>query len=540
MDFRNWMSSLASRTRALAALCALAVFCAAGSAAADSPVLLGDVGLNGTDSGQGCTAFGWNSASTHPYTIPYDGILTRFTFTTGTNHAVDVGETSRLRTVHATSATAGFVASESAPFATDSLPNSQTTGFNVHVPAAAGDRLAITTAAGSGGYLGQTHCTTDAFASEGSADTGYYVGSAPTNSSVTWTSTTGRLPNVRAALEPDADHDGFGDGSQDLCPTIAAFHDTACSGVLFGVNTALATAGSNIQCLFTCVRVQTAIGGISTAAPFNGVVVRWRAASNIATTMSARIVRPTDSTNFQLVRSSDPASIGATISESPGGPFPPTMTTVPSRIPISKGDFVGLGMSTAPATFYSTEIPGSLYLDLNGQPDGASVGKPSASGGMIFYNADIEPDADGDGYGDDTQDLCSTDAATHGPCPSTDDVTAPVISGFKVSPKTFKVAAKGAVISKKVPAGTKFKLKSSEAAGVTFTIYRVAGKKLRKVHAFIRAAKAKSNSFAYSGRYRVKKKTLKLSAGSYKVTAIAVDLAGNHSIKRTASFKIAR
>jgi hypothetical protein len=28
----------------------------------------------------------------------------------------------------------------------------------------------------------------------------------------------------------------------------------------------------------------------------------------------------------------------------------------------------------------------------------------------------VETDADGDGYGDDTQDLCPTNASTHGPC----------------------------------------------------------------------------------------------------------------------------
>ena len=31
-------------------------------------------------------------------------------------------------------------------------------------------------------------------------------------------------------------------------------------------------------------------------------------------------------------------------------------------------------------------------------------------------NADVEPDADGDGFGDETQDQCPSDKATHGAC----------------------------------------------------------------------------------------------------------------------------
>jgi hypothetical protein len=35
----------------------------------------------------------------------------------------------------------------------------------------------------------------------------------------------------------------------------------------------------------------------------------------------------------------------------------------------------------------------------------------------VAYNADVEPDADQDGYGDETQDLCPTSATTALPCP---------------------------------------------------------------------------------------------------------------------------
>jgi hypothetical protein len=35
----------------------------------------------------------------------------------------------------------------------------------------------------------------------------------------------------------------------------------------------------------------------------------------------------------------------------------------------------------------------------------------------VAYNADVEPDADQGGYGDETQDLCPTSATRALPCP---------------------------------------------------------------------------------------------------------------------------
>ena len=42
---------------------------------------------------------------------------------------------------------------------------------------------------------------------------------------------------------------------------------------------------------------------------------------------------------------------------------------------------------------------------------------PGAANAELVLNADIEADADKDGYGDETQDQCPTNAATQGPCP---------------------------------------------------------------------------------------------------------------------------
>ena len=41
------------------------------------------------------------------------------------------------------------------------------------------------------------------------------------------------------------------------------------------------------------------------------------------------------------------------------------------------------------------------------------------------YNADVEPDADHDGFGDETQDKCPTDASTQDSCPPPPPVAGP-------------------------------------------------------------------------------------------------------------------
>jgi hypothetical protein len=52
-------------------------------------------------------------------------------------------------------------------------------------------------------------------------------------------------------------------------------------------------------------------------------------------------------------------------------------------------------------------------LGVNEQGDYAT-----ATNAIMLANADIEPDADRDGFGDETQDACPINAATQGACPA--------------------------------------------------------------------------------------------------------------------------
>jgi hypothetical protein len=190
--------------------------------------------------------------------------------------------------------------------------------------------------------------------------------------------------------------------------------------------------------------------------------------------------------------------------------------------------------------------------------------------GEVLYDADIEPDADHDGYGDATQDGCPTDTATQAACPAVapaepgspgsagqpgtgtgpaggtrPQATTPAISGLRAVYKRFRVKRDGAVIARRRPhAGTTLRLRLSEVAAVTFSFALkrpVACPPVRKnqrctrwvfVHAFKRDLAAGPSSVAYSGRYRRDGKTRSLEPGTYRMSVVAINAAGTASRTR--------
>ena len=97
-----------------------------------------------------------------------------------------------------------------------------------------------------------------------------------------------------------------------------------------------------------------------------------------------------------------------------------------TRIPVQAGD--NLGIATGPAGFNcatNTLNTGDAFGNASGDP---AVNTPQTlfgpfSGAFIDVAATVEPDADGDKFGDDTQDGCPTNAAIQTPCPASAPTT---------------------------------------------------------------------------------------------------------------------
>lgn len=160
------------------------------------------------------------------------------------------------------------------------------------------------------------------------------------------------------------------------------------------------------------------VPGVTLGSPQDGVIVRWRARRGQgpgalpADTITLRVLRPTGTANeFTAAGTSDAEAVPA------GGSDPISVYEFPTRMPIKAGDRVGLGTSTG--SFPNREIPGAAYLvRIGALADGqtATFAAGAFADRAVLINADIEPDADADGFGDETQDLCPTDPTKQGDC----------------------------------------------------------------------------------------------------------------------------
>lgn len=453
------------------------------------------------------------------YEVPYDGVLTKSSFGIG---LTQVGDWVQARTFEPTSANTAKVISQGEKHLTFGLTAGTVNFFYEREPAFAGDVLGarFNTGAGASNYTPFLFESTLASDVEGSVQTG--AGNFPEVGDAFTVSSTAskRRVNVEAVLEPDEDQDGYGDVSQDLCPG-SPVGNAACSGTLFGSNFEGNHGGSGGSG-FDALYIQRAVRGASTAAPFDGVVVRWRVLTRNTSDYGIRVVGPTTGSSFKVLGSSATEHVAFAPSPTIGG-----ITTFQTRLPIPAGGYVGLAtasMSQPESVFPS---PASTLAKLHDGLDGTVYNESGAiSTQELAYDADIEPDADHDGYGDITQDSCPRTALEHdGQCPVIDvfpPPTTPKITGLEIVPKKFRVKAKGA--------SAKLKLTLSRQAAVAFGIEakkacggKGKGKKARckpsfhVVQTITQMLPAGQDAVPYGARLRGQ---APLRPGSYRVTAV--------------------
>jgi hypothetical protein len=244
--------------------------------------------------------------------------------------------------------------------------------------------------------------------------------------------------------------------------------------------------------------------------------------------------------------------------------------TTPSRVPVKAGQRIGdYWASPSNVTCHSADTNGAVLFTLGDIGPGQSFTFNQDTGDTFPLSAQLEPDADHDGFGDETQDACPTDAGTQGACPagpslspSSVDKTKPTLGSFSFSASVFKAAPSGASISAKkkssVPVGTKVSFSLSEASSVKFTVQRktkgrkVNGKCKTRTHknrkkksctlyktvrgSFTVSGKAGKNTFKFTGRMGGKA----LKPGSYRLTGTASDPSKNTSVPKRKGFKIVK
>jgi len=152
--------------------------------------------------------------------------------------------------------------------------------------------------------------------------------------------------------------------------------------------------------------LQTTSPGVAYKTPNAGVITSW---SHLAGADPGQM-------RFKVARGSGVSY--AIVGQSPLETLTPsTPNTFPVRIPVQAGDVIGFYPTTGLPCGVNSSGFDYRYKFGDVQP-AAPMTWMSGINFQLDLSATLEPDVDGDGYGDETQDGCPSDATTQGPCPA--------------------------------------------------------------------------------------------------------------------------
>jgi hypothetical protein len=189
--------------------------------------------------------------------------------------------------------------------------------------------------------------------------------------------------------------------------------------------------------------------------PADGVLTSWsmQGDDSVVGSVELKVVRPLGGTTFQ-VTAEDPAPHSIPIN---------VLSTFSTRIAVTQGDLLALWVptGTSPCVFQTGNASDTLNFKSGSHPEPAPsdsfATNGESPGHRLNLSALIEPDADRDGFGDETQDQCPDAAAFQAPpC----DRTAPettITKGPKA--KTKKPKAKFAFSSSEASSTFQCRLK---------------------------------------------------------------------------------
>ena len=276
----------------------------------------------------------------------------------------------------------------------------------------------------------------------------------------------------------------------------------------------------------------------SGGAPVAGVITKFRIRAfgegGAAATVTFRLADisrpdPQNATNAVATLVAEGPTVTIPASDAPETPI----LEFPARVTVAQGNHLALDGTNVWATYNTSGDKFSYVFKpplVAGQGPRGSVDAT----GELLVAAVIEPDADGDGFGDETQDGCPTQATAQGAC----DNAGPVVSGIVVS-------------------GRKIRYQLSEAATVTFRLQkarpgrRVAGRCRRQTPrnrtrprctrfvllrgSFVDAGELGPNSRTIPRRLRGRR----IGPGRYRMLITARDQFGNET-KTTKRFVLRR
>ena len=153
--------------------------------------------------------------------------------------------------------------------------------------------------------------------------------------------------------------------------------------------------------------VQTGVAsGVGYTVPSDGVITSWSFQSEtVASTVRLKAVRRGDDGTHVVVGESEPQTTN-----------PNQLQSFQTRVPVKVGDFIGTAASAGKSVAYTGANEDTVVLAPGDQPVGAPTNYSNVQGIRVNVTASLEPDADADGFGDETQDLCTNDPAVQTAC----------------------------------------------------------------------------------------------------------------------------
>ncbi len=282
-------------------------------------------------------------------------------------------------------------------------------------------------------------------------------------------------------------------------------------------------AGDELAPEYTLTTLSAPAGSLPLSAPSAGVITKLKVNLDLPglpflIPTSVKTLRPAGGNQYTVTGQ-------ATVNAGLG------VTTADARLPVQAGDKLGLhgqpfsfeGSPVPGLTAYCSEAQGILGAVAGDVGQGSTMEFPEVTEARVPLAAVIEPDADGDGYGDETQDKCPQSAATQSECPAV------VLDAFAVPKKNAVIVVVGASIPGPVSVSASAKL--PELAGKA-SVSAVA--KLKKVTHNVIPGKLRYFALKYSSSLKralvdlPKGKKLKL-----KITASATNVAGQVSKDKT-------
>jgi hypothetical protein len=179
-------------------------------------------------------------------------------------------------------------------------------------------------------------------------------------------------------------------------------------------------AYSLMPCSPLCTLIPTADGTNPVISPIDGVIVRWGTSPSDIDTTTARL--------RVLRANSTPPIDWIGVRTGPTEMFTTTVMTTHTNfffdlnpgLPISKDDYIGMDTSSLSGDATTARpITGSSF-DYFTSPlaeGGSGQSGTTTPDVAVYLQATVEPDADGDRFGDETQDKCPAVAAPGNGCP---------------------------------------------------------------------------------------------------------------------------